>query len=152
MKKLAMLIALALATAACKKHQSIPIPPTAAPQPAARKRPQPAPTPARGSTHTPAPASTRVTPAAEAPRLGQMLSPVEERHYNSLIDQSLGQAKGNLDSLANRILTADQQTDAREIRELIRQANEARKTDLVSAKGLADKAQVLARDLVNNVK
>ncbi len=87
-----------------------------------------------------------------APQLGQILSASEQREYNALIDQSLSQTQSNLDGLANRKLTADQENSMRAIHEFMQQANTARKVDLVSAKALADKAQVLARDLVRNVK
>ena len=92
------------------------------------------------------------SPAVEAPRLGQMLSSSEERQYNALIDQTLSQTQSNLNLLAKRSLTPDQQSSIRAIQEFMSQANATRTVDLVSAKALADKAQVLARDLVRNVK
>ena len=81
-----------------------------------------------------------------------MLSSTEARQYNLALDQSLSRTQDNLSLLANRHLTADQQSSVREIEELLRQANATRKVDLTSARALADKAQVLARDLVRNVK
>ena len=142
------LLVLASFTAACKKHKtaSIPAPPPAAQRvPKARRAPttQPA---------SPAATPSVAEPAAGAPHLGQMLSGAEERQYNLALDQSLSRTRDNVNLLANRHLTADQQSSLQEILELLRQANATRKVDLISARALADKAQVLARDLVRNVK
>ena len=126
----------------CKKHQqaSIPVPPPA------RVRVTKARTP---SSTTPSTANSPAAsvPAAESPRLGQILSPSEERQYNALIDQSLSRTQTSLNLLAGRKLTAEQQSSMREIQEFMRQAQVTRNSDLLSAKALADKAQVLARDL-----
>ncbi|MDQ6758452.1 MAG: hypothetical protein M3Z32_01145 [Acidobacteriota bacterium] len=141
-------------TESCKKHQSASIPanipaPAPAPQrvPRARRAQAPSTTPAPASSSGP----TGGTPAA-APQLGQILSASEQRQYNALIDQSLSQTRSNLDGLANRKLTPEQANSVRTIQEFMQQANTARKVDLISAKALADKAQVLALDLVRNVK
>ena len=152
------LLALASFTAACRKQKtaSIPAPPPAAQRVPKVRRAQTTAAPALSNPAT-QPASPAATPsvsapAAAAPHLGQMLSSTEARQYNLALDQSLSRTQDNLSLLANRHLTADQQSSVREIEELLRQANATRKVDLTSARALADKAQVLARDLVRNVK
>lgn len=146
------LVALASLTAACKKNKTAAIP---APPPAAQRVPTPkrAQTTAAPSAHTsPVAAPSAASPAAVAPQLGQMLSSTEERQYNAAIDRSLSRTQEDLNLLANRHLSANQQNSLQEIQELLRQANATRKVDLISARALADKAQVLARDLGRNVK
>ncbi|MDQ2945950.1 MAG: hypothetical protein M3Y27_08420 [Acidobacteriota bacterium] len=138
-------LALASFTAACKKNKTAAIP---APPPVAQR----VPTTKRAQTHTSAVRPASPPAAVVAPQLGQMLSSTEERQYNAAIDQSLSRAQEDLNLLSNRHLTADQQSSLHEIQELIRQANATRKVDLISARALADKAQVLARDLGRNVK
>ena len=81
-----------------------------------------------------------------------MLSADEERRYNVLIDQSLGNARGSLNSIGGRSLNPEQQTTLQQIQDFIQQAQDTRKSDLLAAKGLSDKAEVLARDLAASVK
>jgi hypothetical protein len=81
-----------------------------------------------------------------------MLSSSEQQEYNAAIDQSLIEIRNTLGPLGNRNLTPAQQSSVREIQELIRQVNATRKVDLASAKALADKAQVLSRDLARDTK
>ena len=143
------LLALASFTAACKKNKTALIP---APPPAAQRVPKTKRAPAAPSAHTTAVQPASSPAAVVAPQLGQILSTAEERQYNVAVDQSLSRTQDELNRLANRHLTTDQQSSLKEIQELIRQANATRKIDLISARALADKAQVLARDLVRNVK
>ena len=151
-----MLILLAVGsclTESCKKHQSAPTP---APIPTAQRVPKPK----RAHARTIQPPASPAPPnspgplgaGATAPQLGQIVSASDQRQYNLLIDQSLSQTQSSLDGLTNRKLTPEQEYSVRAIREFMQQANTARKVDLVSAKALADKAQVLARDLVRNAK
>lgn len=155
------LLALIMSVSGCKKHQTAtiivpPAPSIIVPPASSRTIPKPKRAPTRASTPAGStanqPASTAGPRAPETPRLGQMLSSEEERQYNALIDQTLSQTEGSLRELSKRSLTPDQQSSMREIQELMRQANAARKVDLVSARSLADKAQVLARDLTQNAK
>ena len=81
-----------------------------------------------------------------------MLSPSEETQYNSSIDQSLGYARNTLNSIGSRNLSNEQQNTVRHIQDFMQQAQDARKADLTAAKGLADKAEVLARDLARSLK
>jgi hypothetical protein len=150
------LAALTSFTNACKKHRtitSIPItiPPASAPSPPKHRRAH------NPVSSSPAPTVTSKSASpdsahGEAPRLGQMLSSSEQQEYNAAIDQSLIEIRNTLGPLGNRNLTPAQQSSVREIQELIRQVNATRKVDLASAKALADKAQVLSRDLARDTK
>ncbi len=121
---------------------------------AARQTPPPAPpVPVAPAESVAAPAAP-AAPAPEAPaaRLGQMLSPEQERRYNRAIDQALQAARSGLNSVSGRTLTSDQQSMLRDIQNFVQQAEELRKSDLVGAKGLADKALVLANDLAGSFR
>lgn len=140
------ILALSSFALACKKHQSASIP---APPTPARARV----TKTRRVQNTANPPTAAQVPVAEAsPRLGQILPAPEERRYNALIDQSLSRTQSSLKLLGNRNLTADQQSSLKQIQEFMRQAEVTRKVDLISANALADKAQVLARDLAASVR
>jgi len=112
------------------------------PQPSSKK-------PARAAAGATTPAPTPPAPPAPAtpPRLGDILTPDQQREYNAAIDQSLSRAQSSLGSIGNRQLTKDQQGLLDQIRSFIQQALETRKSDLQGAKSLAERADVLARDL-----
>ena len=121
-----------------------PAPPPAPPKPPRRNTPLP-PTPA-------APAATTPTPAAPAPRLGIILTPEQQRQYNSDIDQSLQRADASLKSIGNRQLSNEQQASLDEARNFIRQAQATRASDLPAALRLAERADVLARNLASSLR
>jgi hypothetical protein len=121
------------------------------------KPPQPAPAskkPVRSATApapTPAPAATTpATPAATpapAPKLGDILTPDEQRQYSAAIDQSLAHAQTSLNAIGGRQLNKDQQTQVEQVRNFMQQAQSTRASDPAGAKSLAERAEVLARDL-----
>ena len=100
---------------------------------------QPAPAP-------PPPTPTTVAPAPQ-PRLGDILTPDQQRDFNAAIDQSLSRAQTILGSIGARQLSKEQQGTLDQIRNFIQQAQETRKSDLQGAKSLSERAEVLARDL-----
>jgi len=116
------------------------------------KPPQPAPAakkPARpASPASPAPTAA-VPPIAPGPppKLGDVLTPDEQRQYTTAIDQSLARAQTSLNAVGARPLSADQQAEVEQIRNFIKQAQGARSSDPTGAKSLAERAEVLARDL-----
>jgi len=96
----------------------------------------------------PQPVAPSTPPASESPRLGDILSPDQQRQFNSAIDQSLSHAQTSLGSLSNRQLSTEQLATVEQVKNFIRQALETRKTDLSAARSLAERAEVLANDLV----
>lgn len=118
-----------------------------APQPApAAKKPAPSPS-ATAPAGNPAP-STPVSPApAPAPKLGDILTPDAQKQYNASIDQSLSHAQTSLNSIGGRQLNKDQRAEVEQIRNFMQQAQTARASDPAGAKSLAERAEVLARDL-----
>jgi hypothetical protein len=87
-----------------------------------------------------------------APRLGDILTPQQERQYNTTIDQSLARAQSSLGSVANRQLTKEQQAVVTQIQGFIQQAQATRKSNLPAARSLAERAEVLARDLAGSLR
>ncbi len=116
--------------------------PPAAPAPVTRKTPQVQP--------------ARVEPAkpavVESPRLGVLLTSEQQRDQNVRIDRSLAEAGQSLSVVEKRQLSAPQQAAVAQIRGFMAHAEQLRKSDLTGARSLAERAQVLARDLLNSLK
>jgi hypothetical protein len=107
------------------------------------------------TTHRPRPAPPQTPPAAPPRpefRLGQALTPEEQRANNALIDQHLRHATQALASIGNRALTQQQKSLVPQIQGFIAQAQQMRNTDPVGARSLAEKADVLASDLVASLR
>jgi hypothetical protein len=108
--------------------------------------------PIRPAAPAPAPApsaepATPPAPPTPAPKLGDVLSANEQRQYNAAIDQSLSRAQTSLNSVGTRQLDKDQQAQVQQIRNFMQQAQSTRNSDPTGAKSLAERAEVLARDL-----
>ncbi|HEY6390212.1 MAG TPA: hypothetical protein VIX89_02970 [Bryobacteraceae bacterium] len=146
------------ATAAPAEPMEQPPPPQTAPPsqpPPALPNPAVAPPPPQEEAAQPKKPTRRAsrpaaTPAAAPPvtqplRLGEMLTPEQERQYNAAIDQSLQRAQASLARLSKRQLSAEQQGVVAQVQSFIEQAQTTRKTNLTAAKSLAERADVLAR-------
>jgi hypothetical protein len=123
------------------------------PQPAAKKPARSAAAPATAPATNPAISAPAPAPAvpsappAPAPKLGDVLTPDERKQYSASIDQSLSHAQTSLNSIAGRQLNKDQQAEVEQIRNFMQQAQGSRGSDPGGAKSLAERAEVLARDL-----
>lgn len=118
----------------------------------------------RQAAKTPRKPDTSVTQSAEAPaaqeaapapvpQLGQMLSDAQRREYEARIHDALERARANLRKARNNPrLTEAQQRMAAQVDTFVDQAEERRKTDLVSSRSLAERADLLARDLVESLR
>lgn len=80
-----------------------------------------------------------------------MLTADEQKQYNASIDQSLGRAQASLDQIKERRLTPVQADEAEQIANFMKQAQAARASDPAGAKSLAERAEVLAKDLAATV-
>jgi hypothetical protein len=133
---------------------SIPFP-IFAPQLELPERPKPQPVRTR-PTAPPAPAPETVeppvAPPVAVPKLTQIMSDEEARKYRADVDEARGSAEKVLDAAAKRPLTAEQGETVRQVRDLLRQAQAQQDTDLVSARTLARRAAVLARDLQTTLR
>jgi hypothetical protein len=167
----ACFLAFLIAAAACRMRQppsapaplAAPVPASApAPEPAATETAPPPPTatpaakkPARSaasSNPSPAPAPPAAAPVSTpAPKLGDVLTSDEQKQLSASIDQSLSRAQASLNRLNGRQLTKDQKSEVDQIQSFMKQAQATRNSDPAGAKSLAERAEVLARDLTANV-
>jgi hypothetical protein len=124
-------------------------PPTVAPPPV-----EEATQPKKPARRPPRPAATPTPPvnASQPLRLGEMLTPQQERQYNLAMDQCLQRAEANIARVLKRQLSKEQQGVVVQVQSFIDQAQSTRKTNLTAAKSLAERADVLARDLARTVK
>jgi hypothetical protein len=139
-----------------------PVPPTPTTQPPPTTPAVPTPTeeqakppvrrPPRTTPTNPATPSNPAPAPNQPPRLGTMLTPEQQRQFNNDIDRSLRRAQASLHSIGNRQLTADQHERVVQVESFIQQAQAARKSNLTGAKSLAERAEVLARDLVASLR
>ncbi len=135
-----------------------PVPPDIQPQPPAVQSPpfEPlkTPPPPRRRQRAPAPV-VEPAPAPQSPpppQLEQILTPQQQKAYNDEIDRNVSRAQRTLAALGGRRLNGEQQTYLERIRAFLKQADEARKTDLFRAKNLAERASLLADDLLRSVQ
>jgi len=120
------------------------------------KPPQPAPAPKKPARSTPAPPpppapapppAAAPAPEAPPPKLGDILTADETKQYLAAVDESLARAQTSLNSVNGRQLNKDQQAQVEQIRNFMQQAQGSRDSDPAGAKSLAERAEVLARDL-----
>jgi hypothetical protein len=138
-------------TAAPAETAPSPAPVAPAPPPQSQA-PQPQPP---SQSPQPSTAPRRSTPPSEPnppPRLGDILTPEQARQYNSAIDQSLARTQSSLGVIAQHRLTKEQQGVVAQIQSFIQQAQTTRKSNLPAAQSLAERADVLARDLAGSLR
>jgi hypothetical protein len=90
--------------------------------------------------------------AAPAIQLRPILTPTQTQELERTIAERLSRARSILRSLENRRLSRSQVASAGQIRTFIAQAEEARKTDLLRANNMAERAEVLALDLAQQMR
>jgi hypothetical protein len=100
----------------------------------------------------PVPATQPAPAPADPPRLGDILTPEQQREHNAAIDLSLAHAQASLNFITTRQITKEQEATVAEIQNFIQQAQEKRKDDLAAAKSLAERAEVLSHDLVASLR
>jgi len=76
----------------------------------------------------------------------------QQRQLNAVIDRNLARAQASLNAIGARQLPGDQKAVVDQVRNFIQQAQELRKSDLAAAKSLAERAEVLARDLAARLR
>ncbi len=89
---------------------------------------------------------------APVPQLTHLLSDEQRRRYASEIEQRLANIQRYLEQLANRALNEEGMLMLDRVRAFMRQAQEARASDLVTALSLARRAEVLAADLARSTR
>lgn len=130
-------------------EQSAAQPPAQAPPSSATPAHRPPPRPA----NEPSPNTIPASPAtASHPQIGLILTADQQRQYNRAIDDSLARARASLASISSRQLTQAQQTNLGQIQNFMQQAETARASDLPAAKRLAERAEVLAKNLAKSLR
>ena len=98
------------------------------------------------------PAQPVPPPPGPAPQLRPILTPSETLEFERAITDRVSRAQGILRSLEGKRLSRSQAALASQIRTFIAQAEEARKADLLRANNLAERAEVLALDLAQQMR
>src|SRR5690606_12941124 len=93
------------------------------------------------------PAPSPAPEPEEPPRFGRILTASEAAEYRSRYERSAAAAQEILVTLDSRELTSGNRASMDRIRSFLAQAHEAAKSDLPAAAQLANRAEVLARDL-----
>jgi|GEM_PF-2405132 len=141
--------------------QEIPKGAATAPAPSTTPRPQPAAdAPPRRQPPSPTVADTAPAPAvqpepaaaSDLPQLSPLISPNERRSMEAELDQRLAQTRANLNRLSGRTLNGEQVAAVKRIQAFLKQAEDTRQQDLNLARNLAQRAQVLAEDLVRSAR
>jgi hypothetical protein len=91
-------------------------------------------------------------PPPELPQLGEVLSEQQMREYVQATEASLEQAKRIAATVQRRPLDSRQADVLGQVQGFIRQAEAAQKKDVPLARNLAQRAEVLAKDLLNSLK
>jgi hypothetical protein len=90
--------------------------------------------------------------AQPVPQLGQVLTDVQRRDIAARVRQAIDSANRNLTSIGTRALSPQQETIRSQVRSFITQADEASKTDLIAARSLAERADLLSKDLLDSLQ
>jgi hypothetical protein len=80
------------------------------------------------------------------------LTASQTQELERTINDRVSRAQGILRSLDSRRFSRSQAASASQIRTFIAQAEDARKTDLLRANNLAERAEVLATDLAQQMR
>ena len=117
------------------------------PPPPEKKRPSPL------GPRTPTVAEPpAAAPAAPAPQLRPMLTAAEKQNLERSVSDRIARAQSILAAVGGRRLSGEQEDLAAQIRTFIRQAEEARTTDLLRANNLAERAEVFAAELAKRLR
>jgi hypothetical protein len=86
------------------------------------------------------------------PQLRPILTPAQRQKLEKDFAERVNRTQTILRSLEKRKLTAEQTAAVSQIRTFLQQSEEARKTDLLRANNLAERAEVLAQDLTARLR
>lgn len=100
---------------------------------------------------TPPQQQAPAAPQASLPQLTQVLGEDQRREFETSIRELLDSARKNLTAVKDRQLSTQQQTMRSQVESFVVQAEETKKTDLVAARSLAQRADLLSKDLVDSI-
>jgi hypothetical protein len=84
--------------------------------------------------------------------LGEILTDEQRTQYLKVCDESLSRAREALGQLNGVKLSADQKQSMARIHTFIKQAQDSREKDPLTARQLAERADLLSRDLVRTAR
>lgn len=99
----------------------------------------------------PEPASPQPPPNT-GPKLAQIFSNEQRAEYNRTLEESLDRVRKALEKVQSRQLSEPQTKIVNQIRAFEKQAVQTRDHDLVNAVSLANRADILARDLMTQMQ
>ncbi len=91
-------------------------------------------------------------PSNPPPMLVQLLTKSEQDSYTRQIEDSLKRVQDNLRRLAGKRLNGAQRITLERVQAFVKQAEEIKSSDLVTARSLSQRADVLARDLIRTLQ
>jgi len=97
-------------------------------------------------------AEATAQPVPAVPKLGEILSEDQKAQHLKACDESLARAHEAVTQLKSATLSADQKASLSRVRTFIYQAEKAREKDPQTARQLAERADLLSRDLVRTVR
>lgn len=107
---------------------------------------------ARARTTPPAPAAAPpATPVAE-PELVPLLSASDKRAFEAIVNALIARTEKNLAVVEAREPNQQQRDVIRQARNFLAQCQEIRGRDLAAAKSLAERAEILSRELVGKLR
>ncbi len=122
------------------------------PDPSLRFPELPPPRPPRAPVATlPKPPAPVEGPPAQPPKLAQILTPEQSRRNIQELEQYLGNVRRALAMVQGKNLTPEQKDIAKLVETFLKQAEQAREQDLVTAVNLARRADLLAKDLLERL-
>lgn len=90
--------------------------------------------------------------APVSPKLGQMLSPQESKEYTKRLDSTAERIRATVAAIQTKTLSDEQKEIVGRIRSFLAQAEQAREQDLINAVTLAERADLLSRDLLERLR
>ncbi|MBL8211500.1 MAG: hypothetical protein JNK87_12340 [Bryobacterales bacterium] len=88
---------------------------------------------------------------AVSPQLEVILTPEQNRDYSKRIDSALDRARNAVQLIQAKSLNSAQKDTVSRIQSFIAQAEQARVQDLVSSLSLAERADILSKDLLERI-
>lgn len=127
-----------------KTAESKPVPP-----PAVETKPPQGEGEAKPAEAEPAAAAA---PPPLIPKLEVILTAEERKEYDKRLDGAVDRAKVSLAAMQGKSLSGEQKEAVGRIQSFLAQAEQARQRDLVSAVSLAERADLLSRDLLERLR
>lgn len=91
-------------------------------------------------------------PVAQPPRFGQILTEEKTKEFTKRLDAATERVRQALGVIQGKTLTEEQRDATNRIRVFLTQAEQAREQDLQNAVSLAERADLLSRDLLDRLR